>query len=66
MQRYGASGAHHATEIDRTDRLSGPMLALALDGTLSLAVTYGEDVWVEDSDRGGAAFVVELPRHDDV
>lgn len=35
-----ASVAHHATEIDRIDRVGGPMLALALDGALALAVVY--------------------------
>ncbi|MFC4450178.1 ATP-binding protein [Halorussus aquaticus] len=36
-----ASVAHHATEIGRIDRLNGPLLALTLDGVLSLGVTYG-------------------------
>ncbi|WP_435178279.1 ATP-binding protein [Halorussus sp. AFM4] len=37
---FAASMAHHATEVGRIDRLSGPTLAFALDGTLALAVVY--------------------------
>lgn len=27
----------------------------------SMVAAYGGDVWVEDNDRGGAAFVIEIP-----
>lgn len=27
----------------------------------SMVESYGDDVWVEDNDAGGATFVVELP-----
>lgn len=38
---FVASAAHHATEIPRIDRVSGPLLALVLDGSMALAVAYG-------------------------
>ncbi|UPV99705.1 ATP-binding protein [Halorussus gelatinilyticus] len=35
------SAMHHVSEINRISEVTGPMLALALDGTLALAVVYG-------------------------
>jgi len=44
-------------EPDEADRHGG-----GLHLTETLVTRFGGDVWVEDSDYGGAAFVVELPR----
>jgi signal transduction histidine kinase len=45
----GLALTHHATEIDRIDRLSGPLFALALDGIPALALCYG-GYWLTDTD----------------